>query len=115
LGVVQTVLEYLNPAFDVPFLSAFKDVEVLERRAFHWINQSTFAPLQLEADCRLFWPCSTSKFGSAGTTVAMSQQAREYIWKVARPKNEAIARAVMYAAYQTAIQTDQSSTRVLIR
>ncbi|OJD22996.1 hypothetical protein ACJ73_05653 [Blastomyces percursus] len=39
----------------------------------------------------------------------------ECIWKVARPKNETIVRALMYASYQTAIQTDPNTTRVLIR
>ncbi|KAK0745744.1 hypothetical protein B0T18DRAFT_410089 [Schizothecium vesticola] len=45
----------------------------------------------------------------------MSARTIEYIWKVARPKNEAIARALMYAAYQTAMQTDPNTTQVLIR
>jgi hypothetical protein len=45
----------------------------------------------------------------------MATQTIEYIWKIARPKNEAIARALMYAAYTTAIETDPNTTRVLIR
>ncbi|GAB1311835.1 hypothetical protein MFIFM68171_02045 [Madurella fahalii] len=45
----------------------------------------------------------------------MASRSIEYIWKIARPKNEAVARAVMYAAYQTAIATDPNATRVLIR
>ncbi|CAG7960306.1 unnamed protein product [Penicillium salamii] len=45
----------------------------------------------------------------------MATQAIEYIWKIARPKNEAIARALMYAAYMTAIQTDPQTKIVLIR
>ncbi|OAA37001.1 hypothetical protein NOR_07277 [Metarhizium rileyi] len=45
----------------------------------------------------------------------MASRQIEYIWKVARPRNEAIARALMYAAYQTAIQTDPNTTQVLIR
>ncbi|KAF2868285.1 hypothetical protein BDV95DRAFT_610250 [Massariosphaeria phaeospora] len=45
----------------------------------------------------------------------MSSHAIEYIWKIARPKNEAIARALMYAAYETAIKTDSNTTKVLIR
>ncbi|SMQ56276.1 unnamed protein product [Zymoseptoria tritici ST99CH_3D7] len=45
----------------------------------------------------------------------MSARTIEYIWKVARPRDEAIARALMYAAYQTAVQTDPDTTQVLIR
>ncbi|KAJ5737896.1 uncharacterized protein N7483_003021 [Penicillium malachiteum] len=45
----------------------------------------------------------------------MASQAIEYIWKIARPKNEVIARALMYAAYTTAIQTDPHTKIVLIR
>ncbi|EQL37402.1 hypothetical protein RJ035_003245 [Blastomyces gilchristii] len=45
----------------------------------------------------------------------MASQTIEYIWKIARPKNETIARALMHAAYETAIQTDPNTTRVLIR
>ncbi|KAJ2993826.1 hypothetical protein NUW58_g1725 [Xylaria curta] len=45
----------------------------------------------------------------------MASRGIEYIWKVARPKNEAIAKALMYAAYQTAIQTDPNTSKVLIR
>jgi len=44
----------------------------------------------------------------------MTSRAIEYIWKVARPKNEAIARALMFAAYETAIKTDPNTTQVLI-
>ncbi|KAJ5682885.1 hypothetical protein N7462_006050 [Penicillium macrosclerotiorum] len=39
----------------------------------------------------------------------------EYIWKIARPKNDTIAKAIMYTAYQTAIQTDPNPVQVLIR
>lgn len=56
-----------------------------------------------------------SKFGTINHFLAMATQAIEYIWKIARPKNEAIARALMYAAYMTAIQTDPQTKIVLIR
>lgn len=56
-----------------------------------------------------------SKFGLINHIIAMASPAIEYIWKVARPKNEAIARALMYAAYATAIQTDPKTKIVLIR
>ena len=45
----------------------------------------------------------------------MSSRVIEYIWKVARPKDEGIARALMYAAYKTAVATDPNATKVLIR
>jgi len=38
-----------------------------------------------------------------------------YIWKVSRPANENVARALMRAAYHTAIQADPKATQVLIR
>ncbi|KAJ6184732.1 hypothetical protein N7519_006033 [Penicillium mononematosum] len=45
----------------------------------------------------------------------MASRTIEYVWKVARPKDEDVARALIYAAYTTAIQTDPRTTRVLIR
>ncbi|SMR64606.1 unnamed protein product [Zymoseptoria tritici ST99CH_3D1] len=45
----------------------------------------------------------------------MAARTIEYIWKITRPKDEAIARALMHAAYQTAVQTDPNTTQVLIR
>lgn len=56
-----------------------------------------------------------SKISSINHILAMATQAIEYIWKIARPKNEAVARALMYAAYTTAIQTDPQTKIVLIR
>lgn len=38
-----------------------------------------------------------------------------YIWKVERPADEKVARALMRAAYHTALQTDPKTTQVLIR
>ncbi|KAK4233740.1 hypothetical protein C8A03DRAFT_19230 [Achaetomium macrosporum] len=39
----------------------------------------------------------------------------EFIWKVVRPKDEGAPRAIMYAAWKTAIATDPNTTQVLIR
>lgn len=45
----------------------------------------------------------------------MASRTITYVWKIPRPKNEGFARALMAAAYATAMQTDANVTQVLIR
>lgn len=64
----------------------------------------------------IFWdyPCSKN-LDFEDRIMAMAARSIIFIWKIARPKNEAIARGLAYAAYITAIQTDPNATVVLIR
>jgi len=59
-------------------------------------------------------PTSEDAITLSSLPATMSQEI-VYIWKVSRPANENVARALMRAAYHTAIQADPKATQVLIR
>ncbi|KAL4783311.1 hypothetical protein BJX76DRAFT_358173 [Aspergillus varians] len=45
----------------------------------------------------------------------MAARTITYIWKIPRPANEGLARALLHAAYKTAVATDPNTTTALIR